>query len=110
MVALCKDVLAQLLNVGGVPFRDDAVTSVVYLRQSMGRARQLRYLHSGVAAAAAAAARRQRRIPEFLEPAPGPVVGEYERQRFAQVLRNQACLAQLQLTGGIGASLGGPAL
>ena len=58
VVALCKDVLAQLLNVGGVPFRDDAVTSVVYLRQSMGRARQLRYLHSGVAVAAAAAARR----------------------------------------------------
>ena len=41
---------------------------------------------------------------------PGAGGGEYERQRFAQVLRNQACLAQLQLTGGIGASLGGPAL
>jgi hypothetical protein len=89
-----------------VPFRDDVVTSVVYLRQSMGRARQLRYLHSGVAAAAG----RQRRIPEFLEQAPGPGAGEYELKRFAQVLRNQACLAQLQLTGGIGASLGGPAL
>ena len=46
----------------------------------------------------------------MVELAPGPGAGEYELERFAQVLRNQARLAELLLTGGIGATLGGPAL